>query len=529
MICDFNNFEDGASISSDFCFIGAGAAGIALAREFIGTPYTVTLLESGGLDHEPESNRLYESEIVGLPHLGIHTGRERVFGGTTTVWGGQALRFDKFDFQTRCWVPFSGWPIAREELDSYYDRADRLLNLGENLNYHDVCLDFGISPPSFDPQKLCMQFSQWSPKPNFGTAYRQDLKRAHNISVLLHANVTAIATNISGSAVEQVEFSTLAGKRGVARARFFALCCGGIENARILLASDRARSRGLGNDHDVVGRYFQEHVTACLGALEVYNRPRLQNLFESFFIRGLKYAPLITLAHQAQIEKKVLSVDGTVSFWPSSDSCIQSAKTLYRALIGRTYPDNLKSLLRNISAAPGEFIELLYRRSIKKRAATAKQGWITLNAHAEMAPNPESRVTLSEARDQLGMRRVKLDWRLSEAERRSLLEFANIACGEFDRLGLGTFDRTHRKLLEDPTTWVRQAHDNFHHMGTTRMHNDPKLGVVDSNCCVHGVANLYVGSSSVFPTCATANPTLTILALCLRIADRLKQVCVGAS
>lgn len=524
MICDFNDFEDGASISSDFCFIGAGAAGIALAREFIGTPYTVTLLESGGLKHEPEANRLYESEIVGLPHRGIHMGRERIFGGTTTVWGGQALRFGKFDFQQRSWVPFSGWPIPREELDSYYDRADRLLNLGENLSYHDVCLDFGISPPSFDPQKLCMQFSQWSPKPNFGTAYRHDLSGARNISALLHANVTAIVTNTSGSSVEHVEFSTLTGKRGVARARFFTLCCGGIENARILLASDRTSSHGLGNDHDVVGRYFQEHVTTCIGALESYNRPRLQDLFESFFIRGLKYAPLITLTHQTQMERKTLSVHGTISFWPSSDSCIQSAKTLYRALIGRTYPDNLKSLLRNIVANPIELAELIYRRSVKKRAATAKQGWITLNAHAEMAPNPESRVTLGEARDQLGMRRVKLDWRLSEFERRSILEFANITCGEFERLGLGVFDHANRKLLEDTSTWVRQAYDNFHHMGTTRMHDNPKLGVVDSHCCVHGVANLYVGGSSVFPTCATANPTLTILALCLRIADRLKQL-----
>jgi choline dehydrogenase-like flavoprotein len=524
MIRDFNDFENGSSISSDFCFIGAGAAGIAIAREFLGTPYTVTLLESGGLHNEPESNRLYDSEIVGLPHAGVHSGRERVFGGTTTVWGGQTLRFGKFDFQPRCWVPFSGWPIPREELDPYYDRADRLLKLRESLNYEDVYSDFGISPPPFDPQKLSMQFSQWSPKPNFGTAYRRDLQRAHNISVLLHANVTAIATNSSASAVEQVEFSTLSGKIGVARARFFVICCGGIENARILLASDRIQPHGIGNDHDVVGRYFQEHVTASVGALGTYNRPRLQDLFESFFIRGVKYAPIINLAHEAQTKNRLLSVHGILSFGSSPDSCIQSAKALYRSVVCRTYPDNLKSLLRNISANPRELIDLVYRRSFQKRAATAKQGLIALGVHAEMAPNPDSRVTLSETRDQLGMRRVKLDWRLSEFERRSILGFANIACSEFERLDLGTFDHTDRALLEDHTTWVRRAHDNFHHMGTTRMHNDPKLGVVDSNCCVHGVANLYIGGSSVFPTCGTANPTLTILALCLRIADRLKQL-----
>lgn len=526
MIIDFQDFQNDSPITSDVCIIGAGAAGIALACEFIGTNCKVVVLESGGLHYESESKRLYESEVVGLPHAGIHSGRERIFGGTTTTWGGQALRLDEFDLIPRDWVPFSGWPISRKELDPYYDRAARLMHLGERLEYQEVCSRFHIKPADLDPQTLRVEFSQWSPKPNFGNVYRRNLQDATNVSVVLHANVTSIVTNANGKAVEQVEFSTLGGKKGIARARYFVLCCGGIENARLLLASNRVQPQGIGNDNGVVGRYFQEHITTCIGAFEGCQRSRLQDLFESFFVRGLKYAPIIALTHGAQIKKRMLSVHGTVSFWPLSDSGIQSAKSLYRTLITRTYPGGteLRTLIRNMAGNPGELFELMYRRCVQKRAGTPKAGWITLTAHCEMAPNPESRVMLSNSRDSLGMPRVKLDWRIGELERNTILEFANITCEAFERLGLGTLSTSHRESFRDPQTWVSTVHDNFHHMGTTRMHDSAKLGVVDSNCCVHGVANLYVGGSSVFATSARANPTHTILALCLRIADRLKQL-----
>src|SRR5271155_5063554 len=137
MIEDFNGFPDEACIRADFCIVGAGAAGIAIAREFFGSRYKVLLLEWGGPGIEAETQKLYDSEVVGLPHSGIHAGRARVFGGTTTLWGGQALRFDDFDLRKRDWVPYSGWPISREELEPFYDRADRVLNLGPRVSYRD--------------------------------------------------------------------------------------------------------------------------------------------------------------------------------------------------------------------------------------------------------------------------------------------------------------------------------------------------------------------------------------------------------
>ena len=225
MIQDFREFQDGSVVTADICIVGAGAAGITIAREFIGTRYTVALLESGGTEPEAETQRLYDSEIVGLPHDSIEQGRARIFGGTTTLWGGQALRFDELDFQKRDWIPLSGWPVSRGELEPYYQRAERVLQIGTPIAYRDLCASFGVEPPEFDPGKLSMECSQWSPRPNFGQEYREEIRRAGNISAILHANVTGIITSSSAAAVEKIEFQTLAGKRGFAKARFFIICC----------------------------------------------------------------------------------------------------------------------------------------------------------------------------------------------------------------------------------------------------------------------------------------------------------------
>ena len=157
------------------------------------------------------------------------------------------------------------------------------------------------------------------------------------------------------------------------------------------------------------------------------------------------------------------------------------------------------------------------------RVSTPKRGRITFGAQSEMAPNPCSRVTLSENRDQLGMRQIKLNWQMGELERRTASEFVRTLADEFERLGLGTYDLRQAAAL-DGAEWVNLAHDSAHHMGATRMHETPQLGVVDPDCKVHGIGNLFIGSSAVFPTSSRANPTLTILALCIRIADRLKQI-----
>ena len=525
MIRDFNEFQDGALVEADVCIVGAGAAGITIAREFIGGSHSVVLLESGGTEADAETQRLYDSEIVGLPHDSIEQGRARIFGGTTTLWGGQALRFDQIDFEKRDWIPLSGWPIGRDILEPYYERAARVLQIAAPIPYRDLCVSFGIRAPDFDSGKLSMECSQWSPRPNFGQEYREEIRRAGNISAILHANVTGIITNSSAAVVERIEFQTLAGKKGIAKARFFIICCGGIETARLLLVSDRVESGGVGNRNDLVGRYYQEHPMFWYGRWQTKNRTRLQDLFESFYEKGLKYFPIIKLSEKFQAEKQLLNIQGSITLEDTPDSAITAMKSLFRAVKASSYPDGgeLRRLAGNALTDPWQLFRLAYRFRVQRRAATPQRGPITFGGQCEMAPNADSRVMLSEERDRLGMRRVKLDWRLGELERRTASEYIKVVAGEFERLGLGTYDLAPLRSLND-AGWDAMAHDSAHHMGTTRIHESPQFGVVGSDCKVHGISNLFIGSSAVFPTSSRSNPTMTILALSIRIADRLKQI-----
>lgn len=426
--------------------------------------------------------------MVGLPHITVHDERARAFGGTTTLWGDQALRFDDFELRERTWVPHSGWPISEKALEPFYERAEDVLQLGPRIPYLELCNSFEIEPPAFDPHYLYMECSRWSPKPNLGRTYREELS---------------------------VEFETLAGKSGSATARFYVICCGGIETARLLLASDRVARGGVGNQNDLVGRYLQEPVYRNYGKVFTGNRGHLQDLFESFFVKGLKHAPLVTISQRMQMQKRLLSVHGIVVFETPEDSSIAATKKLFRAMIGRSFsnPAELRRFLGRSLADPGELLRLAYRLRVKKRAATPKKGPILFGAQCEMAPNPDSRVLLSDTRDCLGIPRVKLNWRLGELERRTLSEFVKTIATESERLGLGTFDLKQEKFLEDSSTSIERAHDSAHHMGTARMHESPRHGVVDSHCRVYGIANLYIGGSAVFPTSARSNATLMVLAL----------------
>jgi len=213
-------------------------------------------------------------------------------------------------------------------------------------------------------------------------------------------------------------------------------------------------------------------------------------------------------------------------FDDAPDSGIAALKQLFTILIRGTKPrtGELQRYLRAALTSPGDVCRLAYRFFVDRRAGTPRKGPIYIGVQAEHAPNPDSRITLSETRDRLGVRKAKLDWRVGDLERRTLWEFIRTVAGEFEALRLGSFDLTQVAFLDDVHGWSQAAHDSAHHMGSTRMHESPQLGVVDPNCRVHGVDNLYIGSSSVFPTGARSNPTLTILALCLRMADRFKHV-----
>jgi choline dehydrogenase-like flavoprotein len=520
MISDINDLGPTDALSCDICVIGSGAAGITIAREFIGTPHSLILLEGGGQSFEPASQDPYLSELRGLKHDGIHAGRVRVLGGTTTLWPGQSLPLFDVDFAKRSWVPESGWPLDQKTLWPFYQRAEDVLGL-PHATYNAADLsDRPNGVPTYRSQDILTYFSQFAPVPNFAQKYRGDLESAANIKLLTHANAVELRANPNASAVDEVRVRSFQGKELIVRAKIFIVCCGGIETVRLLLVSDSVEKTGIGNRFDVVGRYFQDHPGIAIPVRPI-DRARLNRWFGDFRAGGIRHCIKFAASPEFQQSQQILHVGGEV-FYPGS--FVKTAASLVLGVFRdpaarRHIGKSLLTVARRLhTVAKTSF----FRRYVVANPLSIIKSQAHVGFAVEQAPNPQSRVTLSQQTDGLGMRRSAFDWKLTELEGRSIFVFAKTLAEEWKQLGLAEFNPDDLQV----SGRQRGEHGGFidasHHMGTARMGTDPKTSVVDPTCRVHGYGNLYVGSSSVFPTSGFSNPTLTIMALCLRMADQVK-------
>ncbi len=511
MIVDLRSLERGARIDADLCLVGAGAAGIAIAREFLDSSHDVVLVESGGLRRSGDTEALNEGEAEGMEAEDLRGGRARLLGGATALWAGQCLPLEDGAFAPRSWVPHSGWPLDRAELDPYYRRAESLFDIEGEAYDERVWRRFGIAPPAVDPALLGSRFTVWCPEPHLGRRYRTELERAAGLRVLLNATTTRIEAEDARFTALRV--STPEGKEATVRARACVLCAGGIENARLLLLSE------LGNHR--VGAFFQDHPNGHVGIIETCEPRKLQDLFSLFYRRGKRYLPRLTLSPELQGMGEVLGCAAYPVFHFGESSGLEAARRLVRELRGRRRPKNPGEDLRRVLRDSPRLAAVGYRRLRHGRSPALVPERITLQVHAEQAPNPDSRVLLSDRRDPLGLPMARVEWKLTDLDHRTAEVMAGTVGEELARLGLG-------ELRLEPwlgdSAWSRHMNSSYHHTGTTRMSVDPQNGVVDPDCMVHGMSGLFVAGSSTFTAAGFANPTLTIAALAVRLADHLKRV-----
>jgi choline dehydrogenase-like flavoprotein len=518
MIRDFASTDVPADFDSDLCIVGAGAVGIAIALEFCKAPHRVVVLESGGEHRERETQRLYDSELRGLRCSTVHEGRARVFGGTTTMWAGQALPLDEVDFARRSWVEHSGWPISGDQLQPYYRRAERLMGL-PGASYGEPGWPTSLPRPPLVPGTH-RRFSTFSPTPNFATVYRAALAGAANVTVLLHANATRLVMSEDGSRVDAIEIQSLSGRAGSIRGRRFVLCCGGVETPRLLLASHRARSQGIGNGHDLVGRFFQEHLHVNVPVVPE-DRRAIARVFNSKRLRHVPHFAKVSATAALQQRKRILNVGSNLTYDPDANVAVRAVKELDAAIReGRLWDQAPRALLAAVRH-PAQLATAGYSHAIRRQKASEGVGAMYICVQAENAPRPESRVTVDRHVDALGMPRAVVDWRIGEAELRTIELFARRVDELLRTGGLGRLDLSGFPLERDLGRLSQRVAGGCHHIGTTRMSEDMREGVVDRDCRVHGVQNLFVAGSAVFPTSGWSNPTLTLLALGLRLADHL--------
>jgi choline dehydrogenase-like flavoprotein len=511
-------------VRGDVCIIGAGPAGISMARAMRGQALRVVLLESGSFWPHPAAQALYEGHNVGRHYFPLDGCRVRTFGGSTQRWGGWCRSLDEDDFHPRPWVPGSGWPIGRQDLARHYRRARELCQLVVTEGEIDA------GPPLPGRPRLPLTHTglttvvyQFSPPTRFGQTYRADLARANSVHVYLFANVVGLEGGEHGGPITAARVRTLAGTGFRVEAKVFVLATGGIENPRLLLASHDARPAGVGNENDLVGRFFMEHLHVRLGCFV----PSRADTDLSLYVEGLRNVrrPLgaLTVAPAARRAQHLYGF--TAVFFPPSRWPVRYV--LHRQGQSRD-PWSLHAASISYGGVLGFGLRVMdgaIRHAYQAQAAfAAPLPWrppgrqvYEIMGRGEQTPLPDSRVILGRDRDALGMPRVALDWRIAPGDLSSITTSLQAIGRSLQATGLG---RVHLpNNLQDG--WANRITGSWHHMGTTRMDADPRLGVVDAQCRVHSVPNLYIAGSSVFPTGGYANPTLTIIALALRLADHI--------
>ena len=529
MLIDFNALEERQTRETEICIIGAGAAGLTLARRLLKLGHDLILLESGGDEYEAETADLNAGETVGEDYYQLDHARLRFFGGTTAIWGGRCAELDPIDLEARPWLPHSGWPISYDELRRYYGEARPLLDLPDAAQQAEALRSAGVPIPDFDSDKLTVPVWDFDARYNrFGIGACADLVDHPRCTIVLHATATSIEADAGGRQVERVVAKALSGTGLEVRARIVILAAGGIENPRLLLASRSVMPNGLGNGHDLVGRFFMEHPHARGGRIADAKAWPLLKAFGGRHRLGRRdLAALIAPAAKLQAEREILNSSLTIVARQPERARQFWGMRAYGAIKHRTAPTKAGRRLWTTTKRAVSLIQ---------RAVDPLRPWllhkagrldVALLVRAEQAPNPDSRVTLSEERDSLGMNRVSLDWRLSPIDVRSVEVLVHTLGEELARLGLGRVEPAswlseHKGWRTDP---LISAHPigGYHHMGTTRMADDPRSGVTDGKTRVHGISNLYIAGSSLFPTSGWANPTLTIVALALRTADDIDR------
>ncbi|HEX2763593.1 MAG TPA: GMC family oxidoreductase [Allosphingosinicella sp.] len=511
---DLDEADGALELEGEVCVIGAGAAGITVTRRLLGLGRSVVLLESGGLDHEAPIAALGAGENVGEEYYDLEDSRLRFFGGTTAIWGGRCAELDPIDLERRDYLPFSGWPIGWDELERYYEQARPWFGLPRERFCADALRGAGVPLPRFE----ALETPLWTFDRRFNRfAWEScaDLAADPKCQIVTHATVTAIRRE--GSGIEAVEARSLRKGRLTVKARQFVLAAGGIENPRLLLAS------GLGGE--ATGRYFMEHPHARGGRVVRADAWTLLKAFgRRHRVAGQDLAALISPSAELQRREGILN---------SSLTIVARQPQGRRQFIGMKAYSGIKHKI-----APTRSGRTLWMMT-KKAAGWAQRHIdparpsllhklgsveVALLVRGEQAPNPDSRITLSGERDATGVPRVRLDWRLSEIDVRSVAVLVETLGRELERLGLGKVEPAQwLSGTEWRTDPLVSSHPigGYHHMGTTRMGTDPNTTVTDGDGRLHGLGNLWVAGSSLFPTGGWANPTLTIVALALRSAERI--------
>jgi choline dehydrogenase-like flavoprotein len=541
MIC-----QEIPSTESPVLIVGAGPAGIVQALELRRHGVEVTILAGGADGFDPKFQALADAEIADpARHAPMQIAVRRALGGTSLLWGGRCLPLDPIDLADRPHVPLGGWPIGLDELRPWYDVAMRYLNAGAP--------EFSAPLPGVDDMAECRidRLERWSERRNLRQLHGDALIHDPGLKIVLGAVAIDIDIDLITGCAVGVTVCLPSGERRRVCARAVVLACGGLETTRLMLAAQMRQPRLFGGVGSMLGRCYMGHLEGRIA--DVLLDPAVpDDAFDFFIDRGGRYARRrITISDEAQQRHGLLNMcawpDNPLLGQPAHKSAILSLAYLSLAapVLGRFLEpeairrkhlergvNELSKHLANIASGLPEAVREAVRFLYRRYGATPRlPGFFIRNKarrdalfyHAEQAPNLASAVSLSEARDALDMPQLKIDLRYSDIDAVSVVRGHTIIDHDLRAAGIGRLEY-HCPEAERPARVWEQMTDGYHQIGTIRMAADPSRGVVDADCRVHGTPNLFVASSAVFPTSGQANPTLSIAAFSVRLADHVARL-----
>lgn len=547
MLLDAHDIPDGTELQADLCIAGAGAAGITLALALEASGLDVILLESGNDAPDPAAQQLYAGTVADARlHPPTDSYRVRRLGGSTTLWGGRCMPLDAIDFEARDYIAHSGWPISLDDLQPWYGEANALCEAGDFAYTAETAFTKPLRPMigQFDSDVFTTNtLERFSIPTNFGHRYRARLAKGR-VRVVQNANLCQLPTQPGAARlVGPADVRTLKGTGFTVAARAYVIATGGLEVPRLLLSSPGASGRGLGNAHDVVGRYYMSHLAGTIGTIDlgkassvwhgydvsdegIYCRRRIalrpdaqHALRAGNFIARLHHPRIPDAGHGNGILSALYLARPIVPY--------EYAKRLYGDTPANAATGWLAHLANVVTDAPNTarfLTHWLMQRTLADRKFPSvivrpANLRFSLDFHAEQEPNADSRVTLGNEVDAVGMRRIHVDWRYTEQDVATVKRALAALAQEIARTGVGQFSYEPDEVEAEMT---RYGAYGGHHIGTARMGQDPATSVVDVDGRLHEADNVFIAGAAVFPTSGQANPTLSIVALALRLANHLQ-------
>lgn len=521
MLIDFQ--ESGAlpNLTADVLIVGSGAVGLPLAIDLVRRGAEVIVVEAGSGNAEQKSQEFFETaRWQGYPLEGLHVGRFRALGGTTNLWPGQLVPFDPIVFEERSWVLDHSWPINRTTLDPYYEKAFELLGLQQRKNDDEVWRRLKTQVPDIG-EDLDVFLTRWTPEPKFAVFFKEEIANHPKLHVIVNAPVTGLSlAGENPKTVREVVIRRADGTTQSLSGRQVILANGTIEIVRLLSLPLNNGCPAPWAANPWLGIGYTDHVDSYAGTVLPIDAKVFHAMFDSIMLNGLKYTPKIKLSQSAQRRERLLGIAAMFLFNSKYKEDLDRLKLSVKEILRGKIDKNLLGIPGRTLPVARIALPMASRYLLHRRAYNPAESTIQLRLTAEQLPLKTSRLLLRSERDSLGMPLVEVDWMIDGTELDTMARFCEMISAFLLRKNIARLELNPLLMARD-RAFLSQIDDGNHHMGMARMSSSPDQGVVNADLRVYGSDNLYVAGAAAFPTCGFTNPTLTAIALGLRLSDHL--------